>query len=339
MKGRILVFGATGYIGRYLCCRLKEMGREFVAIGRSNVVADFFKMQDIPLVRYDLENDGEFDHCLNVNSDDAIVNLAACLAEHETPVKRFFDVNTIGTYRLLDLARRNGVRKYVMTTSHKVYNDVDTSDGHMIVETEALKYHGPHTPYIISKVAAENFVTYYSSDFGIRGVCLRLTGVHGYGEILGHLDVDGHYRKSAWDVFFERALIGAPIEIWGDQKIKRDHVYVKDVVSAIIAAVDAEDVSGIFNIATGVGYSQYEEACALAEVFATTQKSKVVCRPELLGLSRGYVYDISKAKEYLNWKPEFTDLVKMYRDYKKEWLLKRFCNYHHIVADEAPKNV
>lgn len=339
MSKRLLVFGATGYVGRYLCCALKEAGIDFLAIGRSAKVAEFFRENDIPFFQYDFSSEKEFDQLVPVAPTDVIVNLAACLAEHETPVARFFDVNTIGVYKLLELARRNGIRKYVMTTSHKVYNDVDSSDGKPISEDVRLRYRGDHTPYIISKVAAENFVEYYNRDFGLAGICLRLTGVHGYGEILGHLDAEGHYHKSAWDVFFEKALVGDRIEVWGDQSIRRDHVYIKDVVSAIVTAAFSDEAKGIFNIASGVAYSQYEEACALAKVFAVDKVSEVVCRPEKQGLSRGYLYDISKAKNELGWSPKYTDIVKLYEDYKKEWTLKKFHNYHKINPEEAPKNL
>ena len=287
-KRRMLVFGATGYVGRYLCCRLKELGHDFLAIGRSSQVAEFFADNGIPFVKFDLNGQTPICDVIEGNSSDVIVNLAACLAEHETPVERFFEVNTIGTYRLLEFARHIGTSKYVMTTSHKVYNDVDVAVGTPIAEDTPLKYRGDHTPYIISKVAAENFVEYYNRDFGMDGICLRLTGVHGYGEILGHLASDGHYKKSTFELFFEKALCGDTIEVWGDQSVKRDHVYIKDVVSAIIAAASADNVRGIFNIASGVGYSQYEEACVLARVFSTGKVSSVVGRGTSSGTSSTY---------------------------------------------------
>lgn len=333
---RMLVFGATGYVGRYLCCRLKELGYDFCAIGRSEKVAAFFRDNGIPFVRYDMSSDVPIEDVIKGTADDVVINLAACLAEHETPVSRFFDVNTIGTYKLLEFTRKIGSKKYVMTTSHKVYNNVDAPSGTKISEDVKLNYCGDHTPYIISKIAAENFVSYYNHDFGLDGICLRLTGVHGYGEILGHLNADGHYKKSTFEIFFEKALRGEPIEVWGDQNIRRDHIYIKDVVSAIIAAAMADDVRGIYNIATGVGYSQYEEACILAKVFATDKMSSVKCLPEKPGLMRGYVYDISKARKCLGWEPKYHDLMVAYQDYKREWESKKFHNYHYIKPEEAP---
>ena len=84
----------------------------------------------------------------------------------------------------------------------------------------------------------------------------------------------GSYTKSTFEIFFEKALKGEDIEVWGDQSIKRDHVYVKDVVEALLAAVKSNEKKGIFNIASGVGYSQYDEAVALAKVFMIFLKLK-----------------------------------------------------------------
>lgn len=331
----ILVVGATGYIGRYLCPFLKEKGYDVLALGRAQKPREFLESKGIKFQYLDLSDKNCYDQ-LPVENIEAIIDLSACLAEHETPVERFFDVNTIGVYRLLEFARKNDIKKVVVTSSHKVYNDIPKK---VISEDDGISFRGDHTPYIISKIAAENFITYYNKDFGLNAVALRLTGVHGYGEILGHLNADGSYKKSTFEIFFEKALRGDDIEVWGDQSIKRDHIYIKDVLTAIEAAVCAKDAKGIFNIASGVGYSQYDEALVLAKVFANDKVSNVSVCPEKPGISRGYVYDISKAKEALDWKPDFTDLEKMYEDYKKEWLTKEYHNYHHINQEDRPETL
>ena len=171
----------------------------------------------------------------------------------------------------------------------------------------------------------------------MQAVVLRLTGVHGYGEILGHLMDDGSYHKSTFEIFFEKALRGEPIEVWGNQEIRRDHIYIKDVVSALLAAVRSKDAKGIYTIASGIAFSQYEEALALAQVFGQEGHiSTVTCCPEKPGLTRGYLYDITKAKRALHWEPEYTDMIKLYSDYKKEWMSKKYHNYHYIQEGQRP---
>ena len=317
----ILIVGATGYVGRYLSIYLKEQGYDVLALGRSKKVQEFFKENDVTFQFFDMNDSASFD-ALPTQNVEAVIDLSACLAEHETPVERFFEVNTIGVYKILEYCRKNNIKKFILSSSHKVYNDIDKS---VISEEDGISFKGDHTPYIISKIAAENFVTYYNKDFGIDGIVLRFTGVHGYGEILGHLNTDGSYRKSTFEIFFERILKGEKIEVWGDQSIVRDHIYIKDVLSAVKAAIEAKGISGIYNLATGIGYSQYDEAKALNEVFGGG-KSEIELHPEKAGLTRGYVYDITKIKKDLNWTPQYTDLVELYTDYKKEWESKKYHN-------------
>ncbi len=331
----IAVVGATGYIGRYFCSIMQQKGVDVLALGRSKKVFDFFKKQGIKTQFFDVTDQNCFEQLSSKNID-AIIDLSACLAEIETPVQQFFMVNTVGAYNILEYARKHDIDKVIITSTHKVYNDVYQP---IISEETPINFTGDHSPYIISKIAAENFVTYYNKDFHMHAIALRLTGVHGYGEVLGHLNADGTYTKSAFEIFFEKALKGQPIEVWGNQKIKRDHVYIKDVVSALYAAAISGDAHGIFNIASGVAHSQYEEACVLADVFQRDKKSVVTLDESKPGLKRGYLYSITKAEHELNWRPQYTDLHDMYEDYKKEWLKKTFHNYHYFAPGQAPETL
>ena len=176
----ILIFGATGYIGRYLSIYLKEKGYDVMALGRSQKVKEFFAKNEIKFQNFDIENDDDFEK-LPTENIEAIVNLAACLAEHETPVKKFFDINTLGTYKILEFSRKNNIKKVIMTSSHKVYNAIKTSK--KITENDKESFQGSHTPYIISKIAAEHFMNYYK-EYGIDTISLRLTGVHFYQKMV-----------------------------------------------------------------------------------------------------------------------------------------------------------
>ncbi len=332
----ILIAGATGYVGRYLCPYLLEKGYDILALGRSEKAKQFLMENNVPFQYFDITDENSFNK-LPTKNIEAIIDLSACLAEHETPVKKFFEVNTIGVYNILEFAKKNGIKKVILSSSHKLYNDIDKVNGEMISEDETISYRGDHSPYIISKIAAENFVEYYNKDFGLEGIILRFTGIHGYGEILGHLSKDGSYKKSAFEIFFEKALVGDDIHVWGDNSVKRDHIYIKDILSIIEACLVHDGVKGVFNAASGVGYSQYEEACAIAKVFATTKESSVTFEQSSMGLHRGYVYNISKAKKELNWQPQYSDIYLMLEDYKKEWISKKYHNYHFIKSSDKPK--
>lgn len=330
----ILVFGATGYVGRYLCTYLKSKGDHVIAFGRNPKAMAFLQEHGVDTVDFDILNDADYAK-IPTTGVKGIINLAVCLPEHEVPMNAFFDINMTGNYKLLEFARQNGIKRFVMASTHKVYYDIYKP---IITEDDAPCFIGPHSPYIISKIAAENFMQYYSKDFGMDCIVLRLTGVHGYGALMGFLKKDGSYTRSATELFMEKAVKGEPIEVWGDMSIKRDHVYIKDVIRAFRYAVNApEGTKGIFNVSSGVAHNQYEDAVAIAKVFAGENgQSTVTLHPEKPGLTRGYCYSIEKIRKAMNWTPKYSDLEVLYTDYKSEWMKKEFHNYHHIKESDKP---
>ena len=120
----ILIVGATGYVGRYLSVYLKEKGYDILALGRSAKVQQFFKENEIPFQYFDMNDEASYKK-LPTNNIDAVVCLSACLAEHETPVEKFFEINTLGVYKLLEFCRINSIKKFILSSSHKVYNDIN----------------------------------------------------------------------------------------------------------------------------------------------------------------------------------------------------------------------
>jgi len=328
----ILIAGATGYIGRYLCVHMVAQGKHILALGRSKKAMEFFQKYSVPCQEFDITDESSYKR-LPQEGVEAVINLAAVLAEIASPVEAMFAVNTLGTYKLLEYCRTSRVPRFILASSHKVYNDIHHFP---LKETDYPCFSGDHSPYIISKIAAENFVQYYSKDFGIQGIILRLTGVHGYGEILGHLDQDGSYRKSTFEIFVEKAMKGEPLEVWGDCKAVRDHIYIKDAVSAFIAALDSPEAKGIYNIATGVGLSLLEEAEKIVEVFSPPEKkSPVIRRPDKPAFTRSYVFDISRARADLHWEPKYS-YVEMLKDYRCELEARIFQHYHYIKPEHRP---
>ncbi len=332
----IIIAGATGYIGKYLSIALHNSGREVLALGRNEQSAKFLTDQGVPFLRFDLLNDDDYAK-LPTENIEAIVNLAVCLPEHEVPMQAFFDVNTVGNFKLLEFARAHNVTRYIMASSHKVYWDIYQGDV-PIKEDQLPSFIGPDSPYVISKICAENFLQYFTKDFGMDCIVIRLTGVHGYGALMGFLEADGSYKRTAIEVFIEKAIKGEPIEVWGDTSIKRDHVYIKDVIDAFTAAIDApKGTHGIYHVASGVGHSQLDDARAVAKAFAGENgESEIILRPDKPSLRRGYVYSIEKMERDMGWKPKYADLDVLFADYCEEWKKKRFRSHHYIKPSDKP---
>lgn len=311
----IVVTGAGGFIGRYLVDELVRDGWDVLATGHSKATEDYYKEKQVPFARLDVTKEEDFEH-LPKDNVEAIVHLAALLridVERWTPAD-YLMVNALGTYNILEYARRGGIPKVVYTMTH---SDVGRASETIVTEETPRRFggnYGPRSPlpFIVSKIAGESFVEQYDEDGMIQGITLRLSNIRGYGS-------RDTYYNCVFHQFVQKAMKGEPIEIWGEHSTLRDLIYVKDVVAAIIKALRSEKAHGLYNIGSGKGLTIEDEAKAIVKVFSPPDKpSRLVYRPDIEELRKvSTIFDISKAKRDLGWKPKYSYEEAM-ADYKKE---------------------
>jgi UDP-glucose 4-epimerase len=319
----IMVTGATGFVGRYLIDHLVKAGEKVIAAGRSRKYDAFFEELGVPFVPLDVSNPDSFS-ALPAGPVKAFIHLAAVIpaAVKDTRSDIFIRTNTLGTFYALEHCRRNGIRKFLYTMT--LYEGIEHTDM-PISEAMGRKYAliGDHASYVISKIAAAEYVEHYSQEYGIQGIILRLTGLLGYGRQEGFW-ADGVFHPSAFEVFYRRAKAGQPLEIWGTHKARRDSLYVKDAVRAMHMAITSDCARGLYVIGSGVGRTNEEEALTFARVFGTVEKPvPVVYRPEKPEKPKSYYFDIRKAKQDFGWEPTY-DYARALTDYDAEVQSGRF---------------
>ena len=319
----IIVTGATGFVGRYLVDYLARAGEKVIATGRSRKYDAFFNELRVPFLPLDVSNPDSF-AVLPVGPVKAFIHLAAAIPAAVKDVRSdvFLRTNTLGTFYALEHCRRNSIRKFLYTTT--LYEGMEHT--HMpISEGMGRKYAltGDHASYVISKVAAAEYVDYYSQEYGIQGIILRLTGLLGYGRQEGFWDA-GVFHPSAFELFYKRAKARQPLEIWGAHKTRRDSLYVKDAVRAIQMAISSDRARGLYVIGSGVGRTNEEEALTFARVFGTpAEPVPVVYKPETPEKAKEYYFDIGKAKQEFGWEPIY-DYERTLVDYDAEVQSGRF---------------
>jgi len=305
----IIVTGATGFLGRYLVDHLVKAGEKVIAAGRTRKYDSFFSELGVPFVQVDVTRPEDF-ASLPTQPVKALVHLAAIIpaaAQNLTP-DIFVKVNTLGTICALEHCRRNNIEKFVYTTT--LYEGIEHTEL-PITEAMGRKYalKGDHAAYVISKIAAAEYVEHYAQEFGIQGIILRLTGLLGYGRLEGFW-AEGVFNPSAFEVFYKRAKAGQTLEIWGKHVTRRDSLYVKDAVRAIHMAVSSDQARGLYVIGSGTGMTNEQEVKTFAEVFSSKDHPvPVVYRPELPEKNKSYYFDIGKAKRDFGWEPVYS-----YRD-------------------------
>lgn len=143
--------------------------------------------------------------------------------------------NVIGTFNYLEAARHNEIDRFVFASSGAPAGEVEPP-----IHEEMAPH--PVSPYGASKLAGEGYCSAYFRTFGVNTVALRFGNVYGPGS--------GH-KTSVVAKFIRQALLGEPLEIYGDGAQTRDFIFIEDLVDAVILAATRPDVGGeTFQIAT-----------------------------------------------------------------------------------------
>ncbi len=287
----IIVTGAGGFIGSYLVKELIDRGRQVYPAGLSQGACW------VPVNYFDITYPAQFP--LPTNDIEAIVHCAALLMIDGHFPKEYFRVNTLGTYNVLEYARKINT-KFIYLQTH---SDINLSNKIFVNENTKKQYGGSPeaTAFITSKIAASNMVESYCNTGKIKsGIILRLANIRGVGS------QDTRYN-CVFHQFIEKAKKGDPIELWGALETRRDLIYIKDVVDAIIAALDHAP-SGTYNIGTGVGLTIEQEAQAIVNVFCNENAmSPLVYRKDIEEIRKNTcVFNCLKAFIGFGWKAKYT---------------------------------
>ena len=144
--------------------------------------------------------------------------------------------NVLATQRLLGAATEEGVPRVVYASSSSVYGQAPT------YPTDERDLPAPHSPYGVTKLAAEHLCGLYAANWGLSTVALRYFTVYGPRQ---RPDMAIHRLVRS-------AVTGEPFPLFGDGTAVRDFTFVDDVVRANIAAASADVPAGtVLNIAGG----------------------------------------------------------------------------------------
>jgi UDP-glucose 4-epimerase len=328
----ILVIGASSFIGTYLVDELIAQGREVFATGHSNLNREYYANRQIKYAQVDIARQQDLERLPKENVE-AVVLLASMMPNNDNRCvpQPYVDVNITGTLNVLEYCRINKVNKIVYGHSHKDVAGL-WDCGRPITEEDgpSIIYTANHAVYTITKIAAVNLVEHYHQAHGVVGISFRFAAVYGFGP---HTEIyaGGKVWLPRFTVFMRNAIAGDPIEIWGDPSRGQDVVYVKDVVGAIIGAIDSDKAHGLYNITSGVRTSLDEEVKGIIEVFSSPMhRSEIRYRPDKPNMPCTFLYDISKAKRDFNYEVRYP-FMKMLQDIKHEMESRRFS---HLISRE-----
>ena len=280
----VVVTGGSGFIGRAAV-------RAFLARGLPVTVVDRLPFPEpevgVRVVTGDLR-DASVREAAVTDQTVGIVHLAALTSVLKSigqPEQTFSD-NVLVTQELLELARKQGVPRFLLASTNAVIGDVGTAT---ITPDLPLR---PLTPYGATKAACEMLLSGYSGAYGMTTCALRFTNVYGPG--MSHKD-------SFVPRLMRAALAGGGVKIYGDGRQRRDLVHVDDVVRAIVLAWGS-GYSGRAIVGAGRSVSVLDMVAAARVV--TGAELPVEHVPAPAGEMPAVVVDVSQSAETIGYRPE-----------------------------------
>jgi UDP-glucose 4-epimerase len=201
------------------------------------------------------------------------------------------EANVTGTLNVLLAARDAGVRRVVFASSSAVYGDTPT-----LPKREDMTPN-PRSPYAVSKLAGEQYLSVFHEVYGISTISLRYFNVFGPRQ-----DPDSPYA-AVIPKFITSILNHRSLSIFGDGEQTRDFTYVKDVVQANIRAMES-GAQGVFNVACCRQISIQKLAALIMEV--TGISVPLSFEPLRPGDIRDSCADIHRAADAFGYSPRYT---------------------------------
>jgi UDP-glucose 4-epimerase len=287
---KALVTGGAGFIGSNLLKQLVRDGHE-VTVLDSLLSGYRCNLDPFPEARF-IEGDVRDGAAVAaaMKGAEVVFHLAASVGNKRSIDHPIMDaeINVIGTLRVLEAAKREGVRKIVTSSSAGIFGELKTLP---IREDHVVE---PDSPYGCTKLCKEKECLAYAKLYDIEAICLRYFNVYGPNQ---RFDAYGNVIP----IFAFQMLRGQTLTIFGDGEQTRDFVNVRDVVQANIKAAGAVGVSGAFNIGSG-GRITINRLVELLKEESGMEPS-VRYGPPRTGDVRHSLADISTARNIIGFEP------------------------------------
>lgn len=291
---RILVTGATGFVGSHLVHRLVRGGYDVGIIKRhkSNIwrIQSVFENLSVYNIDLDREDSQVVFDAISHFKPDIVLHLAAYyINEHKLPdISRLVKTNLLGTVNLLEASKNANVKLFINTSSCFVYGE----------NKHDVNYEGdfvnPSNLYALTKVQAEDACTYYAKRYGLKSVTLRLFPPYG--------EMDNERKFIPFVI--KSMLEGKELRLT-TCKQKWDFTYVDDVVDVYIKLITVpEFIQGheIINIGTGYAPSLKRVVLMIKDIIGCDVEPLFGAVPHRKNEVMYTCADVGVAQKYLEWK-------------------------------------
>ncbi len=273
---KILITGGAGFIGSNLTKRLVSDGHEVVVLDsllRGNKI-DKDTFGKITFIKGDVR-DAELVNQA-AKGCDLIFHFAAVLGVDivaDNPVETM-DVEVIGTRNVVMAAEANGINRILYASTSGIY-------GHSAIEDVALNEEvlvDPRTSYAMAKRYNEIYLASHHEEKGLNAISLRFFNVYGHNQD----------TRMVVPLFFEQAMAGQELTVFGSGKQTRDFTYIDDTVEACVRLMSIKG-SHIVNIANEKEWCIDDLAKLIIETTGSKSALKFIEAPK-----KRYDYEVER---------------------------------------------
>lgn len=296
----ILVTGGAGFIGSNFIHYMLEKHPDdnLINLDLLTYAGNIHNLDDIKdnphyhFVKGNIVNRELVTHLVHEFNIDHIVNFAA-----ESHVDRsilhpevFVETNVQGTLGLLDVAKREGVEKFLQVSTDEVYGTLGATG--YFTEESPLQ---PNSPYSASKASADMMVRAYYETYGLNVNITRCSNNYGPYQ----------FPEKLIPLMTSNGMEGKDLPIYGNGKNIRDWLYVSDHCQAIDLVLRDGKPGEIYNVG-GHNERTNNEIVHLIVDNLGISEDHIKYVKDRLGHDKRYAIDPTKIETELGWKPEYT---------------------------------
>ena len=287
-QDRILVLGASGFVGRRLVTTLAAAGHGVIALARRTPAPLY--PANVEVITASLDNSTLIEAVLA--SCKAVFHVASDSTPGTTASQPALEVglNLLPTLRFLEsLQKFPHVPLVYLSSGGAVYQPIASGGLNELSQAEPPSYYGA------GKIAIENFINAFASQHNGRTLILRPSNFYGPGQ---------HFRRGFGLVptMFQHVVDKTPVNIWGDGEIVRDYLFMDDFLSLCLAIAKSNFAFSRFevcNVGSGTGHT-INQVCALIEEITGATLDRKYLPARNVDLTR-IVLDSAKAKKLFGW--------------------------------------
>jgi UDP-glucose 4-epimerase len=292
-NARILLVGGAGFVGSHIVERLlREPVSEIVVFdnfvrGTRNNLAAAAKAAHVRIVEGSI-TDRDAVRRAAAGADAVFMLASLWLGECVNEPRTAWEVNTLGTWNMIESCLEAGVKRVVFSSSASVYGNALFTP-----MTEDHPFNN-RTTYGATKIANEQMLRAVYEQHRLPYVGLRYMNIYG-----PRMDYHGVYVSVIMKVL-DRIFAGEPPVIFGDGEQVYDFVYVEDVADANILAMKADCADELFNIGMGIGTTINELVQTLLMLTGSTLKPEY--SPQVQSFVTNRIGSVDKAERLLGFR-------------------------------------